>query len=573
MRVGQYRIPADIAGAGPRRSSVGVSRRAGRARRRRADRRRGRAAVRQPRVRRPRLRRSGPRDRGARARARSRRRTSRPAAGTIAARFERAAELRRLLFGAALPQAMRVFAGESEGLPGVTVDRYGDFVVVAVAVARARCPGATSSTARSSRPGGRAGSTSSGGLRPLAGGGAARAGGARARRRGAARARRRETAAAASASTSPRRSASGCSPTCGSAGRRSRRAPPGGACSNLFSYTGAFSVHAAKAGAAEVVAVDTARQGARARPPQLRAVRARSDARHETLTADAIKTLERFASRGRRFDIVVCDPPTFSHGPAGQFSVARDLAQLAAACAAVLAPGGFLVFASNSTKLSRRRARPRARRGSGAARRAELRIIERVGLPPDFPVAPGFPEGNYLKVAIAIRAAVSRGRRSRESSTLPPADVCLSGLSGRLPRALTSSRYCRTVPSTVSLKCTWPLGDLAQRGHGRLVVARDQRTAAVGQLARALGAENDQRETVVDPLETIFDGDASQVDLQGNITEPWEPRSATKARQSSRCRTRMSKRVHGRRKHQAIHRCKAQRSVANARARLLDSDP
>src|SRR4029078_985272 len=53
-----------------------------------------------------------------------------PGKGTIAARFERAAELRRLLFGAALPQAMRVFAGESEGLPGVTVDRYGDFVVV-----------------------------------------------------------------------------------------------------------------------------------------------------------------------------------------------------------------------------------------------------------------------------------------------------------------------------------------------------------------------------------------------------------------------------------------------------------
>src|SRR4029078_4253292 len=53
-----------------------------------------------------------------------------PGTGTIAARFERAAELRRLMFGAARPQAVRVFTGESEGLPGVTVDRYGDFVVV-----------------------------------------------------------------------------------------------------------------------------------------------------------------------------------------------------------------------------------------------------------------------------------------------------------------------------------------------------------------------------------------------------------------------------------------------------------
>jgi 23S rRNA G2069 N7-methylase RlmK/C1962 C5-methylase RlmI len=33
----------------------------------------------------------------------------------------------------------------------------------------------------------------------------------------------------------------------------------------------------------------------------------------------------------------------------------------------------------------------------------QLRIVERCSLPPDFPVAPGFPEGNYLKFAIAAR--------------------------------------------------------------------------------------------------------------------------------------------------------------------------
>ena len=57
--------------AGARRSSVGISRRVGRARRVRADRVGGRAAVRQPRIRRPRLRRPGPRDRGTRAGPRS----------------------------------------------------------------------------------------------------------------------------------------------------------------------------------------------------------------------------------------------------------------------------------------------------------------------------------------------------------------------------------------------------------------------------------------------------------------------------------------------------------------------
>jgi 23S rRNA (cytosine1962-C5)-methyltransferase len=170
---------------------------------------------------------------------------------------------------------------------------------------------------------------------------------------------------------------------------------------NMFSYTGAFSVHAAKAGAAEVVAVDTASK-AHARARRNFELSGLTGAPHETLTADAAKILERFASRGRSFDIVVCDPPTFSHGPAGQFSVAKDLARLAAGSASVLAPGGFLVLASNSTKLSSADL-DRALAEGAASVRVELRIVERTGLPADFPVAPGFPEGNYLKLAIAIR--------------------------------------------------------------------------------------------------------------------------------------------------------------------------
>jgi 23S rRNA G2069 N7-methylase RlmK/C1962 C5-methylase RlmI len=61
------------------------------------------------------------------------------------------------------------------------------------------------------------------------------------------------------------------------------------------------------------------------------------------------------------------------------------------------------VFATNSTKVSSAEL-DRALGEGGAMARADLRIVERVGLPPDFPVAPGFPEGNYLKVTIAVRA-------------------------------------------------------------------------------------------------------------------------------------------------------------------------
>ena len=324
-----------------------------------------------------------------------------PGTGTIAARFERAAELRRLLYGANLPQAMRVFSGESEGLPGVSVDRYADFVVVQwlsggalpwrdelyQAIEAAWKPRGIYEQRR---------------VRPLAGGGppepATRARGEEAPfelviedggcRFGV------DVTAPLGVGLFPDMRLGWAAVAARAAGRRVL---------NLFSYTGAFSVRAAKAGAAEVVAVDTAAK-AHARARRNYELSGLPDARHETLTADVTKTLERFASRGRSFDIVVCDPPTFSHGPAGQFSVARDLVRVAGASAAVVAPGGLLVLASNSTKLSAADL-DRAMAEGAAAVRAELRIVERIGLPPDFPVAPGFPEGNYLKVAIAIRVA------------------------------------------------------------------------------------------------------------------------------------------------------------------------
>jgi 23S rRNA (cytosine1962-C5)-methyltransferase len=171
---------------------------------------------------------------------------------------------------------------------------------------------------------------------------------------------------------------------------------------NLFSYTGAFSVHAAKAGAREVVAVDLAPK-AHARARRNYELSGLDPAKLEAITGDTLKALEKFAERGRRFDIVICDPPTFSHGQAGQFSVARDLGRLGSACAAVLDPGGLLVLATNSAKVSAVDF-DRALGEAGALAHADLRIVGRIALPPDYPVAPGFPEGNYLKLAIAVRA-------------------------------------------------------------------------------------------------------------------------------------------------------------------------
>jgi 23S rRNA (cytosine1962-C5)-methyltransferase len=323
-----------------------------------------------------------------------------PGNGIVAARFARAVQLRWFMFGAARPAAMRVFTGESEGLPGVTVDRYGDFVVVQWlsagalawrdelydAIEKALSPRGIYEQKR---------------LRPL-GGQAVPEPAVRARgdeapleivvdsRIGA------DTCKFGVDVTAPMGVGLFPDMRLGWAAVASRAADR--RVLNLFSYTGAFSVHAAKAGAREVVAIDLAPK-AHARARRNYELSGLDPARLEAITGDTTKSVEKLASRGRRFDIVICDPPTFSHGPAGQFSVARDLAALAATCLSVLDPGGLLVFATNSTKVSA----PdfdRALGEGGALAHADLRVIERVSLPVDYPVAPGFPEGNYLKIAI-----------------------------------------------------------------------------------------------------------------------------------------------------------------------------
>jgi 23S rRNA (cytosine1962-C5)-methyltransferase len=116
--------------------------------------------------------------------------------------------------------------------------------------------------------------------------------------------------------------------------------------------------------------------------------------------------LARFGERGRTFDLVVLDPPAFASAAARggkPWSAVRDYAELIAASLDVLVPGGMLVAASSTHKMSSHDFELALADGAQMAG-TELQIIDRRPLPPDFPTIPGFPEGNYLKSAFAIRS-------------------------------------------------------------------------------------------------------------------------------------------------------------------------
>jgi 23S rRNA (cytosine1962-C5)-methyltransferase len=323
-----------------------------------------------------------------------------PGSGAIAARFMRAVKLRWQVLGAKRPTALRLFSGENEGLPGVTVDRYGDFVVVQW----------LSAGALPWRDELYEAITSSVSPRGIYDQKRVRSLGGQAAPEPAVRVAGEEAPLEVVVEEEGCRFAVDVTAPLGVGffpdmrlGRDAvaRRAAERRVL-NLFSYTGAFSVRAAKAGAAEVVAVDTSAK-AHARARRNYELSDLDATRVELITADAIKTLERFADRKRLFDIVVCDPPTFSHGQGRPFAATSDLGHLAGVAAAVLAPGGFLAFATNAAKLSAVDV-DRAIAEGASAFGQDLRIVERYGLPADFPVNPGFPEGNYLKFVLAVKA-------------------------------------------------------------------------------------------------------------------------------------------------------------------------
>lgn len=188
-------------------------------------------------------------------------------------------------------------------------------------------------------------------------------------------------------------------------GRRAVRAwASGRRVLNLFSYTGAISVYAKAGGATEVCAVDVAAK-AHARARRNFAASGFDAEAAEHVVGDALKVLTRFAERDRRFDLVVIDPPAFASAAARggkPWSAIRDYAELVAHCLRVTERGGLLIAASSTHKMS-----PDdfdAALADGAVEAGcELSIIERRGLPVDFPIPPGFGEGNYLKFAVAAR--------------------------------------------------------------------------------------------------------------------------------------------------------------------------
>jgi 23S rRNA (cytosine1962-C5)-methyltransferase len=117
---------------------------------------------------------------------------------------------------------------------------------------------------------------------------------------------------------------------------------------DLFAHTGGSSLAAARAGA-RVVHVDAARP-ALAWARRNAALNGLTDAPIRWIADDATAFTRREARRGRRYDGIVLDPPSFGHGPGGRpWQLAADLPALLEACADILADdAGFMVLSAHT---------------------------------------------------------------------------------------------------------------------------------------------------------------------------------------------------------------------------------
>lgn len=177
---------------------------------------------------------------------------------------------------------------------------------------------------------------------------------------------------------------------------------PGKRVLNLFSYTGAFSVAAAAAGASLVTSVD-------ASSTYMEIARANFSANglnpkhHEFVVGDCLAVLDEMARQPKAYDVILMDPPSFSTTSKSRFTTRGGTSDLVAATLKLLNDGGLLITSSNHQKVDLAEYLKELRRGALQAA-SSLKVISLSGQPEDFPYTVSFPEGRYLKYAICVKS-------------------------------------------------------------------------------------------------------------------------------------------------------------------------
>jgi 23S rRNA (cytosine1962-C5)-methyltransferase len=161
---------------------------------------------------------------------------------------------------------------------------------------------------------------------------------------------------------------------------------------DVFSYVGAWGVHAAYQGAREVICVDSS-----ATALELAGVNAeRNRVKVVTRKGDAFTVLEELFTEGERFDVIIVDPPAFAKRKKDLPKALAAYKRLNQLAIKLIANEGILVSCSCSYHVSAEDLQDAIAKAARGADK-HLQILQLGGQAPDHPVHPAIPETRYLK--------------------------------------------------------------------------------------------------------------------------------------------------------------------------------
>ncbi|MDB6124551.1 MAG: Pseudouridine synthase [Pedosphaera sp.] len=154
---------------------------------------------------------------------------------------------------------------------------------------------------------------------------------------------------------------------------------------NAFAYTCGFSVCAAKAGA-RTTSLDLSKKYLEWGKRNF-ALNQMDPAQHDFIYGDAFDWMRRLAKKGREFDVIVMDPPTFSQSKErGAFQAEKDYGELVSAALPLLKPNGVLLASTNAARLEPEKFLEMVKEPIEAAGRKVVKE-HYVPQPPDFPIS------------------------------------------------------------------------------------------------------------------------------------------------------------------------------------------
>ncbi len=169
---------------------------------------------------------------------------------------------------------------------------------------------------------------------------------------------------------------------------------------NCFCYSGGFSVFAARGKARSVVSVDVSDTAVDLANRNLELNRIDADV-NPCIVGNVFDYLKTCKAEGRRFDMAIVDPPAFLKNREALNTAVRAYISLNRKAIEVLRPGGVLVTASCSTQIDYETFFSILRRAAAASHR-EIHVVLSHHQAVDHPALTAFPEGRYLKCLFGI---------------------------------------------------------------------------------------------------------------------------------------------------------------------------